>query len=81
MNSNYNGKVVVITEANDENPIVITVDSSDHQDKYDGTASYQKLFGKSILFDGTFESLKYESVYFIWIWDASTGSGKWIPMR
>jgi len=82
LNSDYNGKVIKITEANDENPIISTFDSSDKESVYDGV-TYQKLFGKSILFDGTFESLKYESVNFIWIWtgDVSTGSGKWIPMR
>jgi hypothetical protein len=26
-------------------------------------------------------SASYETVNLIWIWDASTGSGKWIPMR
>ena len=84
LNSNYDGKIITIVEAQNENPLITTISSSGGQTSYYDTSdpndNYLFIDIQEIILGGVGGSanrreIKYESVEILWY------NGIWTPMR
>ena len=83
LDADYDGKIIRIVEADNENPLISTTNSSgtttSHYDSSNTDDNY--LFNKDLArFTGAAvitKNIQYEFVDFVWVND----EGKWIPMR
>ena len=83
LDSSYNGKTLIISEIQNQNPKIKTESSSGSiTTYYDLAAGTNKLFFDFVRINSTdSRDFEYESVKFVWVWNTVSDSGNWYPFR